>query len=363
MITLVLLFASFSLVGSASGTIFSDVDINFWGHDAIYDAVSKGYVNGFGDGTFQPFEKVTREQFVKMLIVALGYDLYQVEDNLFKDVKEDHWAAPYIKTAIVEGLIHPAEYGYTFNGSEPITREEMVNMMVRALEGDKEGKLYEAVKMGLIKGYEDGTIRPEGLTNRTESVVMVERTLTTEEGGTLEADKQMQERIEVETFGSNGETMTGFPFIKLPITIDMGGYDAIIEKILVYDETNPNTEYYHMFEHAEGFAESTYGTHYKLAFFIKGVNKTDLPYNVDLEGIWTLDSGGRVSWEDGEIYGYTPFRFTLPPKSENGGIREGILLLGLDKAELNKMKRILMKLETPKGTIWMDLIDDKRVEK
>lgn len=50
----------------AATTQFSDVKSTHWGASAITKAVSKGYVDGYTNGTFKPDASVTRAEFLKM---------------------------------------------------------------------------------------------------------------------------------------------------------------------------------------------------------------------------------------------------------------------------------------------------------
>jgi len=55
-------------------TNFIDVPMEYWASGYIQTAKQMGIINGHGDGTFKPEEKLTNEQFVKMLVCALGYE-------------------------------------------------------------------------------------------------------------------------------------------------------------------------------------------------------------------------------------------------------------------------------------------------
>ncbi len=55
-------------------TIFTDVTKEYWASGYINRAQEMGIINGHGDGTFKPEQKLTNEQFIKMLVCALGYE-------------------------------------------------------------------------------------------------------------------------------------------------------------------------------------------------------------------------------------------------------------------------------------------------
>ena len=76
-------------------------------------------LDGYGDGTFRPEAILTRAQFCKMVVYAMGAEdelgLYRTV-TVFPDVKPSHWAAGYINMAAKgkkvisgypDGLFHP----------------------------------------------------------------------------------------------------------------------------------------------------------------------------------------------------------------------------------------------------------------
>ncbi|MBQ1935665.1 MAG: S-layer homology domain-containing protein, partial [Clostridia bacterium] len=60
--------------GAAGATQFVDVAADHWGSGYINMAAQSGIIAGYGDGNFGPEDAVTYEQFVKMLVCALGYE-------------------------------------------------------------------------------------------------------------------------------------------------------------------------------------------------------------------------------------------------------------------------------------------------
>lgn len=60
--------------GAKGATAFSDVAADHWAFGSINLAYQSGVVKGMGDGTFAPDSEVLYEQFVKMLVAALGYE-------------------------------------------------------------------------------------------------------------------------------------------------------------------------------------------------------------------------------------------------------------------------------------------------
>ena len=92
---------------------YADVKADDWYYDAVMTLTEKGIVSGDGTGAFSPNDKVTREQFLKMLLVTSGVETDNAE-NTFADVNTTAWYADYVLTAkklnIVSGM-SASEFG------------------------------------------------------------------------------------------------------------------------------------------------------------------------------------------------------------------------------------------------------------
>lgn len=64
-----------------TNTIFTDVPSTHWASGYIAQATNQGIVNGYGNGTFGPDDKVQYQDVVKMLMVTLGYEPYAKENG------------------------------------------------------------------------------------------------------------------------------------------------------------------------------------------------------------------------------------------------------------------------------------------
>ena len=110
-------------------TLYQDVPSSAWYADAVYWALNTGVASGYGNGSFRPGAKITREEFAQMLYNYARYKGYNLssEGNLssYPDAEEiSRWAVPALSWA---------------NGH------------------------------GLINGHEDGTIDPQGTTTRAQA--------------------------------------------------------------------------------------------------------------------------------------------------------------------------------------------------
>lgn len=92
-------------------------------------------MNGYPDGELRLEQAVTRAEFSKIAIAASPYK-NQVASSMavspFSDVSYQHWAAPYVKLAVSNGLIT----GYpdaTFRPDQTVVLEEAVTIMLKLL--------------------------------------------------------------------------------------------------------------------------------------------------------------------------------------------------------------------------------------
>ncbi len=110
---------------------FHDLANVDWAVKAINALAERNIVDGVGGMVFAPNNSVKREEFVKMLVQALGlYDSTATTD--FNDVSSSHWAYSYIASAQKCGLTK-GTYGNNFGIGQNISREEMATMAYRAM--------------------------------------------------------------------------------------------------------------------------------------------------------------------------------------------------------------------------------------
>lgn len=179
---------------SAQTVSFKDIR-SHWAYEGIMELATQNIVAGFEDGTFRPNGEVTREQFLKILVVLrkLPTDSREVP---FRDVEQKRWSAPYIAAGVKQGILIVGEYPDGFKPSQPITRHEMAIWIVRALQltpqsqekmlgelkdqGDIKSHrdlIEAALRSGIISGYPDGTFKGGNKSTRAEAVSMAVRAL------------------------------------------------------------------------------------------------------------------------------------------------------------------------------------------
>ncbi len=210
-----LLGTSLSSVSAAENTlnsyVISDMDPTEFGFWQIDDFVSADIMDGFMDPStgamsIQPNKNITRAEFTKILINALGIEVKSLPQT-FQDVKSDKWYYDYINTANSLGIVQgfsPSE----FKPGSNITRGQMAAMIVRAFEDtvsfpSSTGQIFpdvpyharfaseinKAAALGIVTGFGDYTFRSSNLANRAQAVVVMFRALSNESAiATTEAE-------------------------------------------------------------------------------------------------------------------------------------------------------------------------------
>jgi hypothetical protein len=116
---------------------FSDVPASHPYHVQIETLAQLGIIDGYSDGTFLPNEKVTRQQFAKMVILAMRISVSEEDECTFTDVNKssdvtlypDNYVAAAAREKIVTGYS-----GSIFKPDADITLAQLVTMGTRACE-------------------------------------------------------------------------------------------------------------------------------------------------------------------------------------------------------------------------------------
>ena len=154
------------------------------------------YIVGYEDGTVMPQKQITRAEVATIFYRLLKADVRDentTDVSDFSDVKSSDWYGTTVATLADMGIVKGYEDG-TFRPNEPISRAELAAMAVRFydnLEAEyEEGTFLDvdgdewyadaiaaAEELGIIGGYPDGTVRPEANITRAETCAIVNRVL------------------------------------------------------------------------------------------------------------------------------------------------------------------------------------------
>lgn len=121
-------------------SVFGDVPADSWYYNYVKDLKNKGIISGDDKGNFNPSANVTREEFVKMLVIASGVSASENEVE-FSDVNSDAWYYEYVKIAVSAGIVNGVS-ATEFGAGTRISRQDMAVMLYRILKA--EGKTYTA---------------------------------------------------------------------------------------------------------------------------------------------------------------------------------------------------------------------------
>lgn len=154
------------------------------------------YILGYPDNTFKGERNITRSETAVIFARILNLkDLKAKNTNQFVDVPKGFWAEEHIYAAVQRGLFKGVDSKH-FNPDVPITRAEFVTVIANYLKIQRtseevpftytfndiqnhwaQGNIEEIVRYDIVKGYSDGSFRPQKQILRQEAVTMINRLL------------------------------------------------------------------------------------------------------------------------------------------------------------------------------------------
>ena len=176
----------------AAGMGYSDVPADHWAYADIEKVTAAGLFQGVDSDTFGLGQTMTRAQFVTALVRLFGWETIVPETPTFSDCAEpDRWFYAAVETAYANGALPP--YASTFRPMDPITREEMATMIVRALGYTSlagrmsasqlpftdvmtnQGYIAVAYDLGIVNGYDGGLFKPDQVATREQAAAVLGR--------------------------------------------------------------------------------------------------------------------------------------------------------------------------------------------
>ncbi len=211
-LTCLIMLSFFTPIYGASST---DVNTNDWFYDAVerLSEDERGIIVGYPDGTFRPEMRLARDQFITMVVRALGEE---------PGNSEGYWAQNYIDKAMELGILKEEDFDSYLgpvNFKQVITREEMCMIIIRAverLEGEQtftdltqvlqvvtdsedfsfkyNKDIMKTYKLGIITGYPDHTFKPQGVLTRAEASAVVVRLIDPDTRPTFDYEEHYNEQ-------------------------------------------------------------------------------------------------------------------------------------------------------------------------
>ncbi len=165
---------------------YTDMPEADWAREAVLKAYEYGLMNGRPDGTFGTGEDITRQEFVKVLCVMMGWE--PESGPAPYDDTASAWGAGYIAAAARHGAV---DAGGSFRPEDPMTRREMAVTLVRALGLDSladpdlplpftdvtedAGYIAVAYDIRMTNGVSDTAFGPETHAAREQAAAMLTR--------------------------------------------------------------------------------------------------------------------------------------------------------------------------------------------
>jgi competence protein ComEC len=234
LIALTMLVSIFVPQASANSN-FTDVPETYSFYEEIMYLSGEEVINGFNDGTFKPDEKVTRAAAAAMIGRAIGLDGEQ-RATKFNDVNPSSFASGYIASAVEEGVIKGYTDG-TFRPNNIVTRGEMAIFIARAFDLTEAPKVtfFKDVtsqvisassiqvihKAGIAGGYTDGTFRPYLDLNRAQFSAFLARALNPDFRLDFEEPEKQNLQVSFIDVGQGDSTLIITPYQRT-ILIDGG---------------------------------------------------------------------------------------------------------------------------------------------
>lgn len=193
LLAIMLVWTLFSGLGTAAHASADDLD-GHWAEESMRAWVESGLLKGYEDGTYKPDQVVTRAELVTLINRA--FELTEAANSQFTDVSSSGgWIYKQVGIAVEAGYIKGYDDG-SFRPERPVTREEASYMLTSLLQLDAAslnvldvfqdvseltdaGKqaMANMVDKGILKGLSDGVLAPrQGLT-RAQAVTVLSTAL------------------------------------------------------------------------------------------------------------------------------------------------------------------------------------------
>lgn len=145
-----------------TATKFPDVQSSSWYSDYVAKAYDAGIIKGYGDGTFKPDQKISREQAAVIINRAFAYETASKNAyTKFNDAsKVSAWARDAVSSLTEKGIIQ-GRPGNVFDPLANITRAEVIHIVskIAADLANKAGTYTQTVNGTLIVNTKDVVLK------------------------------------------------------------------------------------------------------------------------------------------------------------------------------------------------------------
>ncbi|MFZ5597055.1 MAG: S-layer homology domain-containing protein [Bacillota bacterium] len=170
---------------------FPDVPNSYWAYGMIKLMSINGWIHGYPDGAFRPEAHMTRAELASIIANIKGEGPDSAASTEYSDVVPGKWYTLQVKSAGKYFDTDPSLAGGLFRPDDYVTRQEAVAAITKARLSDFSNSgpaelqaafndfgiiapeyrqvLACALKNGLVRGYADGSFRPESFLTRAEA--------------------------------------------------------------------------------------------------------------------------------------------------------------------------------------------------
>ena len=223
-----------ALTVPAGAASFQDVPSNHWAATAIDRCAAQGWFQGKTADTFGVGQPMTRAGFAVALSRFFGWQSGETYYRIFSDVPQGAWYEPALRACYEHGAV--TRQTGDFRPGDPITREELAVMLIRALgygpiaglaEDDplpfrdvttNKGHIAMAYELGLVSGMGNDLFVPDRYATREQAAVMLSRLYDK-----LHPAQTANEAMVLLRSGEEAEDLSGYQTVILTVGTLTGG--------------------------------------------------------------------------------------------------------------------------------------------
>lgn len=334
-LTLSIILTSFISINKVyANNAFTDVNSSDWFYNNVNEMVSFNIINGYPDGSFKPNDPLKADEFIKMLIIGMGYQP--------KATDSTYWADGYIQKAEELKIVDKtfiADYRYNLTREQaakiiantlfltentPVaTYNEYIKNAIKDyhLIADKyKQNVIDVYNLGVMQGNDLNMINPKSTITRAEATTVILRMMN--------KDRRLSvvEKLSLDKYSIKLTDAEGNEHIVVAPLLDGKPVTEIIEFAKIWLENldkTKGTESIKYSPFANGIGSTGFENQRKLDYIVslanvtytlspeeltKSANYRDYTFNVsliDLKGKFTpyqFSANKKLNWLDDETY-------------------------------------------------------------
>ncbi|MBO9608517.1 MAG: S-layer homology domain-containing protein [Paenibacillaceae bacterium] len=263
-LTVISLLASI-WIPAASAEQPKDDRSGHWAEKQLMEWTTKGWLQGYADGSYRPDQTVSRAEYLAMMDRAFGLKAGE-NKSTFQDMQGGEWFETAVSHAVYAGILDGYEDG-TLRPAQSISRQEAAVMLARLLKlepGNRQAASFadaadiadwsmeattELVHREILSGYPDGTFRPTHPITRAEAVTMLDKAVNLKPAEVVFGEKGAVYGSDDKVTTIAGDVVIDAPDITLKNTViegnlrisgQVGDGDVNLQSVTVRGETIVN---------------------------------------------------------------------------------------------------------------------------